>query len=96
MGRLSGRRFEGGVRQGQPERPRQVSAILTTAAAQTDSLFLIQISHGLFQWTGEALLPKINLGAQFHALLALSLGWCSCSPDLGFDIAAVTEFPRTW
>ena len=36
-------------------------AILTTAAEQTDSLFPIQISHGLFQWTGEELSLCVNM-----------------------------------
>ena len=71
-------------------------AILTTAAEQTDSLFPIQISHGLFQWTGEELLPKIDLRGQFHALLGLSLASRSSCADLGFDSAAGTEFPPRW
>ena len=71
-------------------------AILTTAAEQTDSLFPIQISHGLFQWTGEELLPKIDLRGRFRALLGLSLAWRSSCADLGFDSAAGREFPPTW
>jgi hypothetical protein len=63
---------------------------------QIHLLCLIQVSDGLFMWTGEALLPKINLGAQFHALSALSLAWRSSCADLGFAVAAGTEFPRTW
>jgi len=50
-----------------------IIANLATCHTQTDSLSLIQVSDGLFKWTGEALLPKIDLGAQFHAQLGLSL-----------------------
>ena len=63
---------------------------------QIDLLFLIPVSDGLFMWTGEAPLPKIDLRGRFRALLGLSLAWRSSCADLGFDSEAGTEFPRTW